>query len=70
MSSGSSRGRVGARAQQAAEGRDYSTTVATTYKFLYLQVNLQVVVGECLNRSIIIAICEDLILLYLSGSMD
>ena len=69
MSSGSSRGREGARAQQAAEGRDHSTTVGTIYKdnaFL----KLQVVVGECLNRSIIIAICEDLILLYLSGSMD
>ena len=69
MSSGSSRGREGARAQQTAEDRDHSATLATTYKdnaFL----KLQVVVGECLNRSIIIAICEDLILLYLSGSMD
>ena len=48
-------GQGGARAQ-AAEGRDHSMTVATKYKdnaFL----KLQVVVGECLNRSIIIAIC-------------
>ena len=62
-------GQGGARTQQAAEGRDHSTTVGTTYKdnaFL----NLQVVVGESLNRSILIAKCEYLYLLYLSGSMN
>ena len=35
-----------------------------------ISFNLQVVVGESLNRSIIIAICEDLILLYSSDFMD
>ena len=45
-------------------------TKAPTYKDFGISYNLQVVVGESLNRSIIIAICEDLILLYPSGFMD
>ena len=44
-------------------------TAAHTHKDVAF-INLQVIVGESLNRSIIIAICEDLILFYSSGSMD
>ena len=53
-------------AVQAGPCQDSSTHIQRCC----ISFNLQVVVGESLNRSIIIAICEDLILLYSSGFMD
>ena len=52
----------------AAAGPGRGAGSRATYNDVFL--SLQVVVGKSLNRSIIIAICEDLILLYSSGSMD